>query len=45
MPLFGHFYSKISSTLSAFMDQSTLKDKQVSIYIEYKDIRTIICKL
>lgn len=30
LPLFGQFYSKLSSTISAFFNQNTLKDKQVT---------------
>ena len=29
LPLFGQFYSKLSSTINAFFNQNTLKDKQV----------------
>ncbi len=32
-PLFGQFYSKLNSTMSAFFNQNTLKDKQVDYNI------------
>jgi hypothetical protein len=30
LPLYGHYYSKLSPTISAFFNQDTLKDKQVN---------------
>lgn len=39
-PLFGHFYSKLSSTISAFFNQNTLKDKLImeQLYANYESI-------
>jgi hypothetical protein len=40
IPLFGHFYSKLSSTISAFFNQDTLKDKLImeQLYANYESI-------
>jgi hypothetical protein len=40
LPLFGQFFSKLSSTISAFFDQTTLKDKQIleQLYANYEAI-------
>lgn len=40
IPLFGHFYSKLSSTISAFFNQNTLKDKLImqQLYANYESI-------
>jgi hypothetical protein len=40
LPLFGQFFSKLSSTISAFFNQNTLKDKQIleQLYANYEAI-------
>jgi hypothetical protein len=40
VPLFGHFHSKLSSTMTAFFNQNTLKDKFIlqELYANYESI-------
>jgi hypothetical protein len=40
LPLFGQFYSKLNSTISAFFNQNTLKDKQIleQLFANYEAI-------
>lgn len=40
VPLFGHFYSKLQSTITAFFNQNTLKDKLIldQLYANYESI-------
>jgi hypothetical protein len=40
LPLFGHFYSKLNSTISVFFDQNTLKDKLImqELYANYESL-------
>lgn len=40
VPLFGHFHSKLSSTMTAFFNQNTLKDKYIlqELYANYQSI-------
>jgi hypothetical protein len=40
LPLFGQFFSKLSTTISAFFNQNTLKDKQIleQLYANYESL-------